>query len=67
MDLNYAVAPHHTGIYPINPTVYDVWHRLLNFTVTSTENYPFHYNAPVNRRGFVYRGLSVRCSSLQST
>ena len=56
----YAIAPHHTGIYPINPIVYDVWHRIVNFSVTSTENYPYHYDLPSNRRGFIYRGLHVR-------
>ncbi|CAF0881601.1 unnamed protein product [Adineta steineri] len=59
LDSNYVVAPHHTGIYPINPIVYDVWHRIMNFNVTSTENYPYHYELPTNRRGFIYNGLSV--------
>jgi len=60
LDLNYAVAPHHTGIYPINSIVYDIWYRIMNFNVTSTENYPYHYDLSSNRRGFIYRGISVR-------
>jgi hypothetical protein len=32
----------------------------MNFTVTSTENYPYHYDSSSNHRGFIYRGLSVR-------
>ncbi|CAF1052922.1 unnamed protein product [Adineta ricciae] len=59
LDENYAVAPHHSGIYPINHIVYDVWHRFFNFTVTSTENYPYHYQLPSDRRGFIYRNISV--------
>ncbi|CAF0734572.1 unnamed protein product [Rotaria sp. Silwood1] len=59
LDPNYAVAPHHTGIYPINPILYDIWHRIINFNVTSTLNYPYHYMSPSNRRGFIYKGLSV--------
>ena len=62
-DRHYAVAPHHTGIYPINPTVYKVWYDIMNITVTSTENYPYHYDLPSNRRGFIYHGLSVRLFS----
>ncbi|CAF4103085.1 unnamed protein product, partial [Rotaria sp. Silwood2] len=57
LDPTYAVAPHHTGIYPINPIVYDIWHRIINFNVTSTENYPYHHMSPSNRRGFIYKGL----------
>ncbi len=64
LDPNYAVAPHHTGIYPINPIVYDIWHRIINFNVTSTENYPYHYELPSNRRGFIYQGLSVGFSNI---
>lgn len=59
-DRNYAVAPHHAGIYPINSVVYDVWSKIMNITVTSTENYPYHFDLPSNHRGFIYRGLSVR-------
>jgi hypothetical protein len=62
LDPNYAVAPHHTGIYPINPIVYEIWSHIMNFNITSTENYPYHYNLPSNRRGFIYRGLSVGSS-----
>ncbi len=32
----------------------------MNFNVTSTENYPYHYDLPSNHRGFIYQGLSVR-------
>ncbi|CAM4809949.1 unnamed protein product [Rotaria magnacalcarata] len=59
LDRNYAVAPHHSGIYPINPIIYDIWPRIMNFTVTSTENYPYHFMLSSERRGFIYKGLSV--------
>lgn len=58
--MNYAIAPHHSGIYPINPTVYRVWNEFNNITVTSTENYPYHFDSPSNRRGFIYRNIAVR-------
>ena len=62
LDPTYAVAPHHTGIYPINPVVYEIWSRIMNINVTSTENYPYHFDISSNRRGFIYRDLSVRSS-----
>lgn len=34
----------------------------MNFNVTSTENYPYHYDLPTNHRGFIYQNLSVRFS-----
>ena len=40
--------------------MYRIWRNIFNFTVTSTENYPFHYNTPSSRRGFIYRHLAVR-------
>ncbi|CAF4229919.1 unnamed protein product, partial [Rotaria magnacalcarata] len=33
--------------------------RIMNFTVTSTENYPYHFMLSSERRGFIYKGLSV--------
>ena len=54
----YAVAPHHSGVYPISDQLYDAWREVWDVRQTSTEEYPHLYPAG-QRRGFVYRGVRV--------
>ncbi|XP_037073073.1 LOW QUALITY PROTEIN: bifunctional heparan sulfate N-deacetylase/N-sulfotransferase 2-like [Pollicipes pollicipes] len=54
----YAVAPHHSGVYPVNNRLYDAWREVWDIRQTSTEEYPHLYPA-VQRRGFVYKGVRV--------
>ncbi|CAF0876781.1 unnamed protein product, partial [Didymodactylos carnosus] len=58
LDPSYTIGPHHSGIYPINPIVYDVWKNIYGWNVTSTENYPYHYPSQ-QHRGFIYQGIQV--------
>ncbi|KAK7111905.1 hypothetical protein V1264_011458 [Littorina saxatilis] len=58
VDQHYAVAPHHSGVYPVHEELYDAWRKIWDIKVTSTEEYPFLY--PFwGRRGFVHRGIMV--------
>ncbi|XP_048590221.1 bifunctional heparan sulfate N-deacetylase/N-sulfotransferase 4 [Nematostella vectensis] len=58
LNTSYAVAPHHSGVYPTHDLLYDSWKRYYGLTVTSTEEYP-HFNPPHHRRGFIYKGIKV--------
>ncbi|CAI9723640.1 heparan sulfate N-deacetylase N-sulfotransferase [Octopus vulgaris] len=55
---NYAVAPHHSGVYPVHEPLYEAWHKVWNITVSSTEEY-LHLRPARRRRGFFYRGIKV--------
>ena len=55
----YAVAPHHSGVYPVHEELYSAWKNVWDIRVTSTEEYPRLYPA-WRRRGFVHRGIMVR-------
>lgn len=58
-NMGYAVAPHHSGVYPIHMQLYDAWKRVWGIKVTSTEEYP-HLKPARFRRGFIHSGISVR-------
>ncbi|KAH9281346.1 Bifunctional heparan sulfate N-deacetylase/N-sulfotransferase 2 [Echinococcus granulosus] len=54
----YAVAPHHSGVYPVIPHLYTAWKEVWNINVTTTEGYPKLF-PPHSRRGFHYQGVQV--------
>ncbi|KAH3872367.1 bifunctional heparan sulfate N-deacetylase/N-sulfotransferase-like [Dreissena polymorpha] len=55
---NYAVAPHHSGVFPVHDPVYVAWKSIWDIKVTSTEEYP-RLHPGWGRRGFVHRGIMV--------
>ncbi|XP_010864347.1 bifunctional heparan sulfate N-deacetylase/N-sulfotransferase 1b isoform X1 [Esox lucius] len=57
-NMGYAVAPHHSGVYPIHVQLYDAWKKVWGIRVTSTEEYP-HLKPARFRRGFYHSGISV--------
>ncbi|XP_021350487.1 bifunctional heparan sulfate N-deacetylase/N-sulfotransferase-like [Mizuhopecten yessoensis] len=54
----YAVAPHHSGVYPVHEPLYQSWKNVWDIRVTSTEEYPRLYPA-WRRRGFIHKGIMV--------
>jgi len=58
-DMGYAVAPHHSGVYPIHSQLYEAWKSVWGITVTSTEEYP-HLRPARHRRGFIHRDIKVK-------
>ncbi|KAK3722099.1 hypothetical protein QZH41_019846, partial [Actinostola sp. cb2023] len=58
VNTSYAVAPHHSGVYPVHELLYDSWKQYYNLKVTSTEEYP-HLHPHELRRGFIYKGIKV--------
>ena len=63
VDSAYSVSPHHSGVYPVHESLYDMWKKLWNIRVTSTEEYP-HLRPARLRRGFIHRGIMVSNSNL---
>lgn len=61
-NMGYAVAPHHSGVYPIHLQLYEAWKKVWGIKVTSTEEYP-HLKPARFRRGFAHSGISVRTLS----
>ncbi|XP_066549040.1 bifunctional heparan sulfate N-deacetylase/N-sulfotransferase 2 [Amia ocellicauda] len=57
-DLGYAVAPHHSGVYPVHSQLYEAWKSVWGIKVTSTEEYP-HLRPARYRRGFIHRNIQV--------
>uniref|UniRef100_A0A8C6MJ20 Bifunctional heparan sulfate N-deacetylase/N-sulfotransferase 1 n=1 Tax=Nothobranchius furzeri TaxID=105023 RepID=A0A8C6MJ20_NOTFU len=57
-NMGYAVAPHHSGVYPVHLQLYDAWKKVWSIKVTSTEEYP-HLKPARFRRGFIHSGISV--------
>ncbi|XP_064181541.1 bifunctional heparan sulfate N-deacetylase/N-sulfotransferase 1 [Anguilla rostrata] len=57
-NMGYAVAPHHSGVYPVHVQLYDAWKKVWGIKVTSTEEYP-HLKPARFRRGFIHSGISV--------
>ncbi|TPP53334.1 putative heparan sulfate n-deacetylase/n-sulfotransferase [Fasciola gigantica] len=55
---DYAVAPHHSGVYPIVPDLYEAWRRVWNLSCTSTVHYP-HLLTPRPHLGFRYSDVQV--------
>lgn len=58
--MGYAVAPHHSGVYPVHVQLYDAWKKVWNIRVTSTEEYP-HLKPARYRRGFIHKNIMVSC------
>ncbi|TRZ18659.1 hypothetical protein HGM15179_008412 [Zosterops borbonicus] len=56
--LGYAVAPHHSGVYPVHLQLYEAWKKVWHIRVTSTEEYP-HLKPARYRRGFIHNGIMV--------
>lgn len=57
-DMGYAVAPHHSGVYPVHVQLYEAWKKVWGITVTSTEEYP-HLKPARYRHGFIHSGIMV--------
>ncbi|XP_066488282.1 bifunctional heparan sulfate N-deacetylase/N-sulfotransferase 4 [Tiliqua scincoides] len=57
-DMGYAVAPHHSGVYPVHIQLYEAWKKVWGIKVTSTEEYP-HLKPARYRRGFIHSGIMV--------
>ncbi|KAL6101413.1 ndst2 [Pungitius sinensis] len=57
-DMGYAVAPHHSGVYPVHSQLYEAWKSVWDIKVTSTEEYP-HLRPARYRRGFIHNGIQV--------
>ncbi|RXM35786.1 Bifunctional heparan sulfate N-deacetylase/N-sulfotransferase 2 [Acipenser ruthenus] len=57
-DLGYAVAPHHSGVYPVHSQLYEAWKSVWGIQVTSTEEYP-HLRPARYRRGFIHNGIQT--------
>ncbi|KAM9580721.1 bifunctional heparan sulfate N-deacetylase/N-sulfotransferase 4 isoform 1-T1 [Guaruba guarouba] len=56
--MGYAVAPHHSGVYPVHIQLYEAWKKVWHIQVTSTEEYP-HLKPARYRRGFIHNGIMV--------
>lgn len=54
----YAIAPHHSGVYPVHQPLYSAWRDVWDIAVTSTEEYP-NLRPAWRRRGFQYHDISV--------
>ncbi|XP_030048126.1 LOW QUALITY PROTEIN: bifunctional heparan sulfate N-deacetylase/N-sulfotransferase 3-like [Microcaecilia unicolor] len=57
-DMGYAVAPHHSGVYPVHLQLYEAWKKVWGIRVTSTEEYP-HLKPACYRRGFIHKNIMV--------
>ena len=58
MSNRYAIAPHHSGVYPVHEQLYSAWREVWGITTTSTEEYP-NLRPARKRRGFKHQGVSV--------
>ncbi|KAL4239231.1 Bifunctional heparan sulfate N-deacetylase/N-sulfotransferase 1 [Mactra antiquata] len=54
----YAVAPHHSGVFPVHEPLYTAWKSVWDIRITSSEEYP-RLHPSWGRRGFVHRGIMV--------
>ncbi|XP_075472546.1 bifunctional heparan sulfate N-deacetylase/N-sulfotransferase 3-like isoform X2 [Ascaphus truei] len=57
-DMGYAVAPHHSGVYPVHMQLYAAWKKIWGIKVTSTEEYP-HLKPARYRQGFIHKNIMV--------
>ncbi|KAE8630595.1 hypothetical protein XENTR_v10000886 [Xenopus tropicalis] len=57
-NMGYAVAPHHSGVYPVHMQLYEAWKKVWDIQVTSTEEYP-HLKPARYRQGFIHNGIMV--------
>ncbi|XP_064601762.1 bifunctional heparan sulfate N-deacetylase/N-sulfotransferase-like isoform X2 [Liolophura sinensis] len=58
VDNQYAIAPHHSGVYPVHEPLYEAWKKVWNIRVTSTEEY-LHLRPARRRQGFIHKGIMV--------
>uniref|UniRef100_A0A8C2NSH1 [heparan sulfate]-glucosamine N-sulfotransferase n=1 Tax=Capra hircus TaxID=9925 RepID=A0A8C2NSH1_CAPHI len=58
IDMGYAVAPHHSGVYPVHIQLYAAWKKVWGIQVTSTEEYP-HLKPARYRKGFIHNSIMV--------
>ncbi|XP_072138966.1 bifunctional heparan sulfate N-deacetylase/N-sulfotransferase 2-like [Mobula birostris] len=58
INMGYAIAPHHSGVYPVHTQLYKAWKSIWGIKVTSTEEYP-HLKPARYRRGFIHNGIMV--------
>ncbi|XP_036709168.1 bifunctional heparan sulfate N-deacetylase/N-sulfotransferase 4 isoform X2 [Balaenoptera musculus] len=58
INMGYAVAPHHSGVYPVHIQLYAAWKKVWGIQVTSTEEYP-HLKPARYRKGFVHDSIMV--------
>ncbi|XP_064005930.1 bifunctional heparan sulfate N-deacetylase/N-sulfotransferase 4 isoform X2 [Pogoniulus pusillus] len=58
IGMGYAVAPHHSGVYPVHIQLYEAWKKVWHIRVTSTEEYP-HLKPARYRRGFIHNGIMI--------
>ncbi|RXN00329.1 Bifunctional heparan sulfate N-deacetylase/N-sulfotransferase 4 [Acipenser ruthenus] len=57
-NMGYAVAPHHSGVYPVHVQLYEAWKKVWGIKVTSTEEYP-HLKPARYRRGFIHNNIMI--------
>ncbi|XP_041613545.1 bifunctional heparan sulfate N-deacetylase/N-sulfotransferase 4 isoform X2 [Vulpes lagopus] len=57
-NMGYAVAPHHSGVYPVHIQLYEAWKKVWGIQVTSTEEYP-HLKPARYRKGFIHNNIMV--------
>ncbi|XP_028019822.1 bifunctional heparan sulfate N-deacetylase/N-sulfotransferase 4 isoform X2 [Balaenoptera acutorostrata] len=58
INMGYAVAPHHSGVYPVHVQLYAAWKKVWGIQVTSTEEYP-HLKPARYRKGFIHDSIMV--------
>ncbi|ELV13433.1 Bifunctional heparan sulfate N-deacetylase/N-sulfotransferase 4 [Tupaia chinensis] len=58
INMGYAVAPHHSGVYPVHMQLYTAWKKVWGIQVTSTEEYP-HLKPARYRKGFIHNSIMV--------
>nr|XP_030719841.1 bifunctional heparan sulfate N-deacetylase/N-sulfotransferase 4 isoform X2 [Globicephala melas] len=58
VNMGYAVAPHHSGVYPVHIQLYAAWKKVWGIQVTSTEEYP-HLKPARYRKGFIHDSIMV--------
>ncbi|KAL1023953.1 hypothetical protein UPYG_G00049480 [Umbra pygmaea] len=58
VDQGYAVAPHHSGVYPVHVQLYEAWRKVWDIRVSSTEEYP-HLKPARYRKGFIHNDIMV--------
>ncbi|EPY80594.1 hypothetical protein CB1_000816025 [Camelus ferus] len=58
INMGYAVAPHHSGVYPVHIQLYAAWKKVWGIQVTSTEEYP-HLKPARYRKGFIHNSIMV--------
>uniref|UniRef100_A0A8C0TYI8 [heparan sulfate]-glucosamine N-sulfotransferase n=1 Tax=Canis lupus familiaris TaxID=9615 RepID=A0A8C0TYI8_CANLF len=57
-NMGYAVAPHHSGVYPVHIQLYEAWKKVWGIQVTSTEEYP-HLKPARYRKGFIHNNIMI--------